>query len=84
MSGEHAWGIDIGSQWLYFTQELELQIRVRVPRELIADLNGPNVQHSLVDYIAMRLHRFVEEEFKQKRLTPGAPPTPNKLLGDGG
>jgi hypothetical protein len=65
------WDILVRASPDEFRQTHDVQITVKVPYEQVYLMSRENVQHEMVEYIARRLHEFVANEFRQKRL--GAP-----------
>lgn len=62
------WDIEVGSETDWVRRTHDLLLRVKIPDNVIADLHGSRMQHQLVDYVAKRLHEFIESEFSTKRL----------------
>ncbi len=64
------WDVIIGSRNDDMRNTFDMLIEVKVPLEVVASLRSQNVQHAVVDYVAKRLHEYVEQEFSTKRLPP--------------
>jgi hypothetical protein len=65
------WDVEVMAQPDEMRGTHDLLIRVKVPYEEIHDLSGGNAmqaQHDLVELVAAKLHRFVDEQMSGDRL----------------